>query len=268
MIIESQHHKPGKGGAIVRTKLRNVKLGTVIDRTFRAGEVVESAFIEEKKYQYLYVSDGQYHLMDNETYEQISLSEDKIGEAKKFLKENIEVTVSMHEGEILSLRLPTFMDLKVIEAEPGVRGDTAKGGSKIAKLETGASVQVPLFISRGEVDCVITGADRIAANGDTANKIGTYTLAVLAKENGVPFYIAAPTTTIDPAISSGDKIPIEERSEEEVTSIQGVPIAPEGVNASNPAFDVTPHKYITAIITEKGIIKEPYDKGIKGIIGV
>ena len=121
------------------------------------------------------------------------------------------------------------------------------------------------FISRGEVDCVIVGADRIAANGDTANKIGTYTLAVLAMENGIPFYVAAPTTTIDLSLASGDEIPIEERNPEEVTHLQGVSIAPEGTQAANPAFDVTPHRYITAIITENGIIKEPYGEGIKKI---
>jgi len=121
------------------------------------------------------------------------------------------------------------------------------------------------FMRKGEVDCVITGADRIAANGDTANKIGTYTLAVLARENSIPFYIAAPTTTIDPSLINGDEIPIEERSADEVTHVQGVPIAPEGVSAANPAFDVTPHRYISAIITEKGIIKAPYVEGIKGI---
>ncbi len=122
------------------------------------------------------------------------------------------------------------------------------------------------FISRGEVDCVITGADRIAANGDTANKIGTYTLAVLAGENGIPFYVAAPTTTIDPSLASGDGIIIEERSPEEVTRIQGVSLAPEGTRAANPAFDITPQKYITAIITEKGIIREPYGEGIKKVV--
>ncbi len=122
------------------------------------------------------------------------------------------------------------------------------------------------FISRGEVNCVIVGADRIAANGDTANKIGTYTLAVLAKEHGIPFYVAAPTTTIDLSLASGDEIPIEQRSQEEVTHIQGVSIAPEGTQAANPAFDVTPHKYITAIITENGIIREPYGEGIGGIV--
>jgi methylthioribose-1-phosphate isomerase len=114
------------------------------------------------------------------------------------------------------------------------------------------------FMSRGEISCVIVGADRIAANGDTANKIGTYTLAVLAMEHGIPFYVAAPTTTIDFSIASGEEITIEERSPEEVTHIQGVSIAPEGTKAANPAFDVTPHLYITAIITEKGIVTEPY----------
>ncbi len=122
------------------------------------------------------------------------------------------------------------------------------------------------FMSRGEVDCVIVGADRIAANGDTANKIGTYTLAVLARENGIPFYIAAPTTTIDLSLATGDEIPIEQRSPEEVTHIQGIGIAPEGIDVANPAFDVTPHHYITAIITEKGIIREPYGEGLARII--
>ena len=121
------------------------------------------------------------------------------------------------------------------------------------------------FMSRGEVDCVIVGADRIVANGDTANKIGTYTLAVLANENGIPFYVAAPTTTIDLSLASGGEIPMEQRSQEEVTHIQGVSIAPEGTQAQNPAFDVTPHRYITAIITENGIITEPYGEGIKGV---
>lgn len=114
------------------------------------------------------------------------------------------------------------------------------------------------FLSQGKVDCVIVGADRIAANGDTANKIGTYSLAVLAFENRVPFYVAAPTSTIDLNINSGVEIPIEERNPEEVTSIAGIRIAPEKVKVANPAFDVTPHRYITAIITEKGIATRSY----------
>jgi len=118
------------------------------------------------------------------------------------------------------------------------------------------------FINQKKIDCVIVGADRIAANGDVANKIGTYTLAVLAKENGIPFYVAAPTSTVDLSLSSGTEIPIEERDPQEVTHIQRVPIAPEGIKAANPAFDVALHNYISAIITEKGIIKEPYIKGL------
>ena len=118
------------------------------------------------------------------------------------------------------------------------------------------------FISRGKINCVIVGADRIAANGDTANKIGTYSLAVLAKENDIPFYIAAPTSTIDQSLASGEEIPIEQRSPSEVTHIQGVSIAPKGIDVANPAFDVTPSKYITAIITERGIIRGNYGEGI------
>jgi methylthioribose-1-phosphate isomerase len=119
------------------------------------------------------------------------------------------------------------------------------------------------FMRLGKINAVIVGADRIAANGDTANKIGTYSLAVLAKEHGIPFYVAAPTSTVDLSLESGDGIVIEERKQEEVTSIQGVRIAPEGIRAANPAFDLTPHKYITAIITEKGIIKEPFGEGLR-----
>ena len=121
------------------------------------------------------------------------------------------------------------------------------------------------FMKRGEIDCVIVGADRIAANGYTANKIGTYALAVLANAHGIPFYVAAPTSTIDLSLTSGYQIPIEERSPEEVTHIQGVAIAPVGVKAANPAFDVTPPSHVTAIITEKGIIRAPYTEGLKEV---
>lgn len=122
------------------------------------------------------------------------------------------------------------------------------------------------FMSQGKIDCVIVGADRIAANGDTANKIGTYSVAVLAKENGVPFYVAAPTTTIDPSLKTGKEIPIEQRSSKEVTHIRGVCIVPD-CEVANPAFDVTPHKYIAALITERGIIRKPFGVGIKNLKG-
>ena len=121
------------------------------------------------------------------------------------------------------------------------------------------------FMKRGEIDCVLVGADRITSNGYTANKIGTYTLAVVANTHGIPFYVAAPSTTIDLTLTGGYQIPIEERGPEEVTHIEGAAIAPEGVKAANPAFDVTPPSYITAIITEKGVVRAPYIEGLKGI---
>ena len=121
------------------------------------------------------------------------------------------------------------------------------------------------FMNQKKIDCVIVGADRIAANGDVANKIGTYTLAVLAKENELPFYVAAPTSTIDLSLASGAEIPIEERAPDEVTHIQGICIAPKEIDVANPAFDVTPHNYITTIITERGIIREPYIERLRQI---
>jgi len=119
------------------------------------------------------------------------------------------------------------------------------------------------FLHRGEISCVVVGADRIAANGDVANKIGTYTIAVVAAEHGIPFYVAAPTSTIDLSMPSGEAIPIEERRPEEVTHFQGVATAPQGVSVANPAFDVTPHQYVTAIITEKGVLREPYGERLR-----
>jgi methylthioribose-1-phosphate isomerase len=114
------------------------------------------------------------------------------------------------------------------------------------------------FLKSGRIGCVVVGADRIAGNGDVANKVGTYGVAVLAKENGVPFYVAAPVSTLDLSLASGDEIPIEERSANEVTHLQGVPIAPDNIPVANPAFDVTPNRYISAIITERGVARAPY----------
>ncbi|MGE5140249.1 MAG: S-methyl-5-thioribose-1-phosphate isomerase, partial [Rudaea sp.] len=122
-------------------------------------------------------------------------------------------------------------------------------------------------LRRGTANACFVGADRIAANGDTANKIGTYSLAVLARENAVPFYVVAPTTTIDMALAGGDDIPIEERDADEVTTIEGVRFAPDGVRAANPAFDVTPHRFITAIVTEQGIIYPPFEKNLARLPG-
>jgi methylthioribose-1-phosphate isomerase len=119
------------------------------------------------------------------------------------------------------------------------------------------------FMKQGKVDAVVVGADRIAANGDTANKIGTYQIAVLAREHAVPFYVAAPVSTFDLTIPSGEKIPIEERSAEEVTHIRGVRIAPAGVPAAHPAFDVTPARLISAIICERGVARAPYTESLR-----
>jgi len=122
------------------------------------------------------------------------------------------------------------------------------------------------FLHSGRIGCVIVGADRIAANGDVANKIGTYSLAVLAKENNVPFYVAAPISTLDLNIASGDQIPIEQRAPDEVTHVRGVPIAPEGTAVANPAFDVTPNRYVSAIITERGVARAPYLESLAKLI--
>ena len=121
------------------------------------------------------------------------------------------------------------------------------------------------FLKSGEVDCVIVGADRIAGNGDVANKIGTYMVAIAAHENNIPFYVAAPLSTVDLKLNSGDQIPIELRADAEVTHFRGEPVTPEGVKVANPAFDVTPHRYVTAIITDAGVAREPYDTSLNAL---
>ena len=122
------------------------------------------------------------------------------------------------------------------------------------------------FLKSGRIGCVVVGADRIAANGDVANKIGTYGVAVLAKENNVPFYVAAPISTLDLTLASGDEIPIEERAAKEVTHVQGVQVAPDGIKVANPAFDVTPNRYVTAIITEKGVARAPFVDSLRKLL--
>jgi methylthioribose-1-phosphate isomerase len=123
------------------------------------------------------------------------------------------------------------------------------------------------FLKSGRIGCVVVGADRIAANGDVANKVGTYSVAVLAKENGVPFYVAAPISTLDLTLESGDKIPIEQRAAAEVTHVFGHAVAPEGTAVENPAFDVTPARYVAAIITEKGVARAPYEESLRKLAG-
>src|SRR5439155_7069621 len=122
------------------------------------------------------------------------------------------------------------------------------------------------FLHSGRIGCVVVGADRIASNGDVANKVGTYSVAVLAKENGIPFYVAAPISTLDLTLASGDQIPIEQRAAAEVTHVQGMHVAPDGVRVENPAFDVTPNRYVTAIITERGVARAPYSESLRKLV--
>ena len=159
-IVEFQHVKPGKGGAFVRTKLKNIKTGAVIDKTFRAGERMEQAVLERRPMQYLYHMDGDYYLMDMETFDQISVNRSAFGDAVKYLKENEEVMATTHDGTIVGVELPFTVELEVVETDPGVRGDTAAGGSKPATLETGAVIQVPFFVNVGDVLRVDTRTDQ------------------------------------------------------------------------------------------------------------
>jgi elongation factor P len=149
-IVDFQHVKPGKGGAFVRTKLKHMRQGRVIDNTFRAGEKVELVDFEDKHMQYLY-KDDRYHFMDTKTYDQISLSTEEVGDARDFLKENTEVDILFIDGSPVTVELPTFMELAIAKTDPGIRGDTATGGSKPATLESGAVVQVPLFLNQGDI---------------------------------------------------------------------------------------------------------------------
>lgn len=150
-VLDFQHVKPGKGAAFVRSKLKNIRNGNTVERTFRAGENVGRAHIENRQMQYLYASGAEHTFMDTQTYDQITLSNDQIEWELNFLKENMMVNVTSYEGELLGVSLPNSVELKVVEAEPGIKGNTATGASKSAKLETGLSVQVPLFINEGDV---------------------------------------------------------------------------------------------------------------------
>ncbi|MBI2885050.1 MAG: elongation factor P [Candidatus Omnitrophica bacterium] len=150
VIVEFQHVKPGKGGAFVRTKLRRLKSDAVIERTFRAGDKFQDAFIENRKLQFLYRAGDQFHFMDMKSYEEISLTAEAIGKSAGFLKENMEIEGEFYESDLIGLTLPVFVDLRIVETEPGIRGDTSKSGNKPAKLETGMVVQVPLFVGPDE----------------------------------------------------------------------------------------------------------------------
>src|SRR6266566_3457827 len=149
-IVDFQHVKPGKGGAFVRTKLKHMRQGRVIDHTYRSAEKAEPVDFEEKHMQFLY-KDERYNFMDTETYEQVSMSSEEVGEARDYLRENTEVDVLYIDGSPTAVELPNFVELTIARTDPGVRGDTAQGGNKPATLETGAVVNVPLFLSEGDV---------------------------------------------------------------------------------------------------------------------
>jgi len=150
-IVEFQHVKPGKGGAFVRTKLRRVQDGSVIERTFRSGERFQEAYIEKRALQYLYRTAETFHLMDATSYEELQVPAQTLGPAAGFLKENMELEGQFHDGQLIGIQPPMFVDVHVQSTEPGVRGDTAKAGMKPATLETGATIQVPLFIETGDL---------------------------------------------------------------------------------------------------------------------
>lgn len=150
-VLDFQHVKPGKGAAFVRSKLKNLRNGNVVEKTFRAGENVGRAHVENRAVQYLYNSGADYTFMDNETYDQFELNKNQLEWEINFLLENMTVNISSYKGEIIGISIPNSVDLKVVETEPGIKGNTATGATKNAKLETGFSVQVPLFINEGDV---------------------------------------------------------------------------------------------------------------------
>lgn len=149
-VVDFLHVKPGKGAAFVRTTLKNVRTGAVVERTFRAGERVARARIESREMQYLYASGDEHVFMDTETYEQVTLSTDQLGDAPNYIKENTNIHIQFYEGQAIGIDLPTTVELQVVETEPGFRGDTAQGATKPATLETGLVVQVPLFVDQGD----------------------------------------------------------------------------------------------------------------------
>ena len=151
IVVDFQHVNPGNWRAFIRTKLKSLSKGNVIERTFRSGEKLGRPDLEEKKMQFLYSSGDQYCFMDKETYEQTFLTEEHLGTSKDFMKENETISVLLHKGVPIAVDLPTFVALTVVETEPGARGDTVTGGSKSATLETGAVIQVPLFLNQGDV---------------------------------------------------------------------------------------------------------------------
>lgn len=151
VIVDFQHVKPGKGGAFVRTRLKSLKTGNVLERTFRSGDKVELPELETRQMQYLYKEEDNYYFMDVANYEQLFIPEDNLGDAKNYLKEGLVIEVLFYKGSTIGVEMQNFVELKVIETEPGMKGDTAQNATKPAVLETGYTLQVPLFVEEGEV---------------------------------------------------------------------------------------------------------------------
>jgi elongation factor P len=158
-IVDFQHVKPGKGGAFVRSTLKNVKTGRSLDKTWRAGERMEQAILDRRPLQYLYNDGTDYYVMDKDTFEQLPIRKEQIGDGVKYLKENMDVTVMTHKDDIIGVEVPTFVELQVIETAGSEKGDTASGGSKPATVETGAVINVPFFVKNGDVVKIDTRTD-------------------------------------------------------------------------------------------------------------
>lgn len=150
VCLDAQHVKPGKGAAFVRARLRNMKNNNIQEKTFRGDEKIEQAYVEERKLQYQYSSAGMFHFMDTENFEEIAISEDSVGDSAKLLKDNLEIQGYFFKGQNLSITLPNFIEFNIIETEPGIKGDSSKSGTKPATVDTGAIIQVPLFINLGD----------------------------------------------------------------------------------------------------------------------
>ncbi|HOJ10537.1 MAG TPA: S-methyl-5-thioribose-1-phosphate isomerase [Clostridiales bacterium] len=256
---------------ISKTRPTAVNLFWAIDRVYKKALVNKNKAIDEIKS----VIMNEACLMDQEDVE----TNKRIGRyGKSLIKEESTVLTHCNAGALATCDYGTALGVIRAAHESGkkiqVFADETRPYLQGARLTAWELMQdgIPVtlicdnmaghFMKEGLIDCIIVGADRIAVNGDTANKIGTYSLSVLAKENDIPFYVAAPVSTIDFSIKTGESIPIEERNAEEVTHIKGIPIAPVGVKVRNPAFDVTPNKYITAIITDKGVVYPPFDTNL------
>jgi elongation factor P len=151
LVVDYQHVKPGKGGAFVRTRLKSLMTGNVIDQTFRSGDKVDKPDLEEREMQFLYETGGEFHFMDTTSFDQLFLTVEQLGESKDYLKENLIIKALFHNKKPIGIEVPMFVELKVVQSEPGIRGDTASGANKPATLESGAVIQVPLFVAEGDL---------------------------------------------------------------------------------------------------------------------